>query len=304
MRGSIYYQTSQLVKLIFEHGAKKIDRIDKEHKSFNKIGSYDTMDSYRTVWNNLLKFLKEEFDIRDCEQIESYHIGQYLYHKTENFPAEQYIQKISSAIAKLEFALQLLSIHKNTGKTYDFSIRQNILDECRDKNLLLNNYHNRAYKNPLKLIDRLENPMHQLAAMIELSGGARIKGCALIKKEQLKGYELDEITQQVKGVLVTKEKGGKIGLVKIDSDIYKKLCEYIEERGIFKIIKAHYYKDIIQGCKKEKINPEASHGFRWNFAQRRTLEYVDAGYYYDQALQAVSNEMKHNRASITLHYHG
>jgi len=48
--------------------------------------------------------------------------------------------------------------------------------------------------------------------------------------------------------------------------------------------------------------PEASHGLRWNFAKRRMFEYGKAGYSYEDCLQQVSYEMKHNRASITQHY--
>jgi hypothetical protein len=52
------------------------------------------------------------------------------------------------------------------------------------------------------------------------------------------------------------------------------------------------------------MTPEGSHGLRWNFAKRRIMEYAKAGYTYEQSLQAVSWEMKHNRASITEHYLG
>lgn len=304
MRGSIYYQTSQLTQLIFAEGAKKIERIDENNENYNKVSSYQSMDSYRRVWNNLFKYLKEIYEIKDCERIQPEHISAYLYHKTEDFPSEQYIQKICSAISKLEFALNKLSVLKQTNQKYDFSIKQTILDDCRDNNLLKNNYHNRAYKNPLKVIGQFKYLMHKLAARIELSGGARLEGCAFIKKDQLLGYEIDSVTKIKKGVIVTKEKGGKVGLVKIEPELYESLQHYIEDNGYFKIAKQQYYKDIRQACEKLKIASEATHGFRWNFAQRRLLEYTENGYYYEQALQAVSNEMKHNRASITMHYQG
>lgn len=37
MRGSVYYQTSQLAKAIFEVGAKKVDRVDVKRTA--KMGS-------------------------------------------------------------------------------------------------------------------------------------------------------------------------------------------------------------------------------------------------------------------------
>jgi hypothetical protein len=38
--------------------------------------------------------------------------------------------------------------------------------------------------------------------------------------------------------------------------------------------------------------------------ERRMFEYAKAGYSYQDSLQQVSYEMKHNRASITSHYLG
>ncbi|NOQ32101.1 MAG: hypothetical protein GQ570_13370 [Helicobacteraceae bacterium] len=49
---------------------------------------------------------------------------------------------------------------------------------------------------------------------------------------------------------------------------------------------------------------EGSHGFRWNFAKNRMMEYSQAKYSYDNSLLGVSTEMKHNRANITEHYLG
>ena len=47
---------------------------------------------------------------------------------------------------------------------------------------------------------------------------------------------------------------------------------------------------------------KGSHGLRWNFAKKRMFEYAQANFSYEESLQQVSSEMKHNRASITEHY--
>ena len=54
MRGSVYYQSSQLVKQIFQEGAKKEDKINPNHEYYQMVSSYKTMESYRRVWNNFL----------------------------------------------------------------------------------------------------------------------------------------------------------------------------------------------------------------------------------------------------------
>lgn len=305
MRGSVYYQSSQLVKQIFQEGAKKQDKINSNHEHYQMVSSYKTMESYRRVWNNFFNYLKEHWQIKDFENIEAQHIEAYMDYKIEYYPSKQYLEKISAALGKLEIALKNFSknIHK-IEKDYDFSIRQIILDQARDLKFVANNYHNRAYNNPELLISNLKNSMHQLAAKIQLEGGARIEGVALIKPEQLLGIKTDKVTKTQKGIIFTKEKGGKQGEVLVSLETYAELENYISLNSKFKINRQDYYNDIKQAALISKEISEGSHGLRWNFAKRRMFEYGKAGYSYSDSLQQVSYEMKHNRASITEHYLG
>ena len=303
MRGSVYYQSSQLVKQIFVEGAKKQDRINPNHEHYQMVASYKTMESYRNIWNNFFNYLKEHWNVRDFEKIKSEHVQAYMDYKIEYYPSKQYLEKISAALGKLEIALKLFSknIH-GIEKNYDFSIRQIILDDARDLKQVANNYHNRAYANPELLISNLQNTLHKLAAAIQLEGGARIEGVALIKPEQLQGVKIDSITNKEVGIILTKEKGGKVGEVLVNIDTYKQLELYLNQFDKFKINRQAYYNDLKQASIASNEIAEASHGLRWNFAKRRMFEYAKAGYSYDDCLQQVSYEMKHNRASITKHY--
>ena len=303
MRGSVYYQSAQLVKQVFEAGAKKEDKINPDHEHYQFVSSYKTMESYRAVWNNFFNYLLEHWKIKDFEKIENYHIQSYIDYKVEYYPSKQYLEKISAAIGKLEVALKKFAknIH-NVDREYDFSIRQTILDEARDLKYVSNNYHNRAYNNALLLIENLKDPLHQLAAKIQYEGGARIEGVALIKKDQMMGIKVDSITNKEVGIVLTKEKGGKEGEILVSIDTYTNLNSYILEYDKFKINRQKYYNDIKQATIASNETQEASHGLRWNFAKRRMFEYGKAGYSYEECLQQVSYEMKHNRASITQHY--
>ena len=303
MRGNIYYQSSQLVKQIFESGAKKENRINPNHEHYQKVASYKTMESYRSIWNNFFNYLLDHWKIKDCEKINSEHIAAYMDYKIEYYPSKQYLEKISAALGKLEIALKLFAKNiYNETREYNFSIRQTLLDEARDLKYVVNNYHDRAYNNPELLIFHLENPFHKLAAKIQLESGARIEGVALIKPEQLLGVKLDSITNMTKGIIFTKEKGGKVGEILVSLETYNELQNYLSNNPKFKINLQAYYEDIKQASIASNEIPEASHGLRWNFAKRRMFEYAKAGYSYDDCLQQVSYEMKHNRASITKHY--
>lgn len=305
MRGSVEYQTAQLTKTIFQEGAKKQERIDPNSDYYEKVSSYQTMASYRSIWNNFFHYLKEHWSIKNSEQIEGSHVAAYMDYKVEYYPSKQYLEKISAALGKLEIALRYYTENKyGESLNYDFLVRKKILNSARNLKQVADNYRNRAYDNPQEIIAGLVDEKHRLAANIQVEGGARLEGVGYIKKEQLKGYEVDSITGKKVGVIETKEKGGKVGDVLISVTSYEHLKSYIQTVGSFRLKKTKYLEDIRSSCQKANVALDGSHGFRWNFAQKRLFEYAKAGYTYEQSLQAVSNEMKHNRASITEHYLG
>lgn len=303
MRGSLYYQSAQLCKIIFKEGSKKLEKIDQNHDDFQKISSYKTMESYRNIWNNFFHYLREHWSIKDVQMIQAEHVVAYMDYKIEYYPSKQYLEKISSALGKLEIALTMFAKYtQNTEKIYDFAVRQDVLNEARNLEFVASNYHNRAYIDPENLISNLSSPLHQLVATIQYEGGARIEGVALIKKSQLLGIRFDDVTNTTKMILYTREKGGKEGDVLIAIQTYKELEKYLFKYGDLKINRQAYYKDLKQAALVSSESLEGSHGLRWNFAKRRMFEYGQAGYSYEESLQQVSYEMKHNRADITCRY--
>ena len=309
MRGSVYYQTSELAKVIFIEGAKKKDRINPKHPHYKCIASFNTMETYRKVWNNLFNYLSEHWKLKNCELITSDHIKAYFEYKIEYYPSKQYAEKLNSALGKLEVTLNKYSQIKYIDSPkepiiYDFQIRQDILNNARDLKLVAKNYINRVYQNPHAIIDNLSTIEHKIATSIQLFGGARSEAVTYIHEHQLVGMKIDKITQQETYVLWTKEKGGKEGPINIPKDLFLQLEEYIISHGKFKISYQKYADDIRQSCLSLNLTPKGTHGFRWTFAQNRVREYQKFGYTYEQALQGVSWEMKHFRASITEHYLG
>ena len=308
MRGSVYYQSAELVKVIFVVGVKKKDRIDLSHPYYQAVASFNTMNTYRSVWNNFFSYLAEHFKLKNCELITSEHVQAYIEYKIEYYPSKQYLEKITAALGKLEVALNKYSLTKYPDNpiSYDFKIRQDVLNQARDLRLVANNYVNRVYQNPYLIINNLSSTEHKLAATIQLEGGARAEGVTFIRESQLRGYKTDNISNKELAFIETKEKGGKVGDVLISLKTYKKLKEYFiyNKTQIFKIRYQDYVDDIRETCKRLNITPKGSHGFRWTFAQNRVREYQEHGYTYEQALQGVSWEMKHFRANITEHYLG
>jgi len=305
MRGSVYYQSAELIKTIFAEGAKKTERVDETHPHFQCIASYKTAKAYRDVWENFFHYLREHWKIKDPILITGEMVASYMEYKSEYHVSKQYLEKISSSMGKLEIALKHYTLSKyGEAGEYDFSVRQHVLNTSRDLKLVADNYHNRTYQYPLIVIASLTEPTHRLAATIQYEGGARIEGVGLIKPEQMHGSRFDPITGTDKGVIFTTEKGGKHGDVLVSITTYNRLLQHFKTNKRFKIDRQKYSYDIRAAAEKMGITPEGSHGLRWNFCKRRMMEYAKAGYTYEQSLQAVSWEMKHNRANITEHYLG
>lgn len=305
MRGSVDWQSAELVKAIFVEGTKKEERIDPCHPNHNCVSSFMTMETYRSVWNNAGHWMKEFYSIKDFEQITGEHIEAYMLYKIEYYPSKAYLEKISAALGKLEVALKRYAQQKyGEPRNYDFGVRQIQLNLARNLNRVYDGYHSRIYKEPEKLIAMLTNPKHMIAASIQLHGLARAEGCTLIRSEQMHGYRFDPISKKEIGIIQTKEKGGKVGDVFVNVDTYRQIEEIIKKEGRFKINYKSYAEDIRNACATLQTECHGSHGFRWTAAQRRVREYQKAGYSYEEALQGVSWEMKHFRSSITEHYLG
>lgn len=304
MRGSIYYQTSILTKLIFSSGTKKEERKNEDSEHYKFVSSFKTMESYRKIWNDIGHYMIDVFGLKDLERIKEEHLHHYMFTKIFQGISHQYLQKISSAIGKLEFALEKFSARYDRGNSYDFSIRMKIVKESKKFEFTHNNYRDRAYEDPERVIRFLKNRDFQLAASIQLFGGARAEGVCLIESYQLQGLEIDEIAGRRVGVIQTREKGGKIGYVRMSVQTYAILQLIISDKGVFKIDYRRYVEAIKRSCALLGIISEGTHGLRWNFAQRRFQEYLSAGYSDNEALQMVSYEMKHMRPDITCHYVG
>ncbi len=307
MRGSVYYQTSILTKQVFIEGAKKIDRINPSHEHYKCIASFKSMETYRNVWNNFFNYLREHWKLKNCELITYEHVEAYYLYKIEYYPSKQYAEKIVSSMMKLEFTLNKYSKLKyNNPISYDFSELRRLLTASKKVKLVSDVKKSRTYNNPYKIIENLEFYNHQLAALIQLEGGARSEGVTLINKSQLRGIQFDEVTKKEVGVIETREKGGKVGDVQVSIKTYKLLEQYFLDNNIgsFRVKYQKYVNDIRQASLLAKESQNGSHGFRWTFARNRVREYQEHGYLYEQALQGVSWEMKHYRASITEHYLG
>ena len=105
MRGSVYYQSAVLTKVIFFEGSKKENRINPNHAQYQCISSYKTMESYRSVWNNFFNYLKEHFKLKNCELINEEHIKSYIEYKIEYYPSKLHKTENLDSVFRITWTL-------------------------------------------------------------------------------------------------------------------------------------------------------------------------------------------------------
>ena len=336
MRGSIKWQVTQLVKLIFEQNISKLDRADKKSDRYNFVTQNTTMQTYKLIWIEIGVFVKQHCEIADIELLNNTHIEAYLNHKITQGISKQTLEKISSALGKLEYTLTLFS--KNHTQ-YNFNNRVKILSYAKEFELVYDGYHDRAYVDAKKIIDNILNDKYRLAAKLQYEGGARIGGIEYLKMEMsisyqklvvnnlidfiqinkildkkaffspLQGLVHDPILAQKNilktvGQILTIEKGGKPGLIYVTPETYQELEQILICENIFEINRFAYIKTIEKVCKNLGFTHEGTHGFRWSHVQNRQEELIMAGFTIDEALLLNSIEHKHWRKEITNHYLG
>lgn len=343
MRGSIHYQTGELVKVLFKPGMPKY-----EQKSTGFVANAKTLETYREVWNELGVHAKENFALKDLQALTSEHIEAFMIEKSYQDVSEQYLELISSALGKLEIALCKLNAHfcsknlhyaKTKDSTYDFSIRQQILNHARNHNLVTETSDDpnftRAYENPKALIDAIEDASFRLAAQIQYESGARLEGVKRIDQytrikthkltdntlediieymridenysnvAQLQGTEFDVLEGTQKGRIFDIEKGGKPGILLVSVDTYQIVKAHLLKYDVFCIDANKYRTALKKAAKITQQKYQGTHGLRWNYAKERLFKIQVIGKLtYEQALQEVSWTMKHERASISEHYLG
>jgi hypothetical protein len=267
-----------------------------------KIGIYSegTADRYRDVWRAALDYAKADYGIKDIEKITPEVIQNYLESRVEQGIAHSTYGTEAAALGKLEVALNRYSEAHDRGNTYDF--RSAIAETRAEASSLSKFDSSRAYEDARGLVAAVSDRDHQLTAAVQLESGSRIHEASLIKPDQLQGYTSDPTSGEQKGVISYQGKGGKMGEHLVSPGTYQALEQRIQERGEFRIDKDAYRDSLRDAAAETGQKYTSSHGLRWNYAQERFQQIQEHGGSYEKALAQVSQEMGHERASITEHY--
>lgn len=327
MRGGIPYQVHYLFQESgikqygnSKHQAKEEARADGAknwHELGKKLGiySYNTANAYRDVWILAFRFAREHFNIKDLEKISGDHVAAFLMTKIQQGVANATFLQYAAALEKLEVALNLYAAKMGKDTTYDFSQGLQEARKMAQAQELPRFVGSRAYERPEAVIRAIEDGRYQLVAKVQFEGGARVAEVKL-GPDQLRGLRPDPVTQQEKGWLAVRGKGGKWREIQITPATYRQIEAAVqalqsgEKWGIQNQRDADAYRLALQvACEKigepyknKQGESRGSHGLRWNYVQNRYLAIQRAGRSLHEAMARTSQEVGHNRADITQHY--
>jgi hypothetical protein len=247
-------------------------------------------------------------------------MGEFLKEKlafcVQKQQSKQTFETILAALGKFQYALNhYIDLYKLEAVPLDVeSIRMDFYSQS--KRLLPRSsrkYDNRAYPDPVSMIESISNGTHQLQALLQLEGGLRAEGVGSpghkrfknpLTGKCLQGIGPDPVSGLPVGRVASVEKGGKQTTHYISCETYRHLESYIQTYGKLEGDYSVYIDVINKAAKKTKqyIAGRGSHGLKHNFAQRRNLECVSHGMTHEAALQQTSLETSHFRMSETLTY--
>ena len=250
------------------------------------IYSYNTADSYRDIAKEAFTFAKENFGIKDITRIEAQYIQSYLESKIEQGVKYSTFQKYAAACEKLEMALSRFANQK-----YDFN-----LTEVRElaQNVLVRTDAHRAYSNPIKVINAIENSTYRTIAQAQLESGARVSELNHLKISQFKENQAIEV----------QGKGGKIRDLQLSEKTYSELKSLVlgSENQKLTFNTDSYRNELKAACEKAGETYNGTHGLRWSYAQSTFAKLQQQGKTYEESLSIVSQKMGHERSDITEHY--
>jgi len=302
MKGSILYQVRTIFTMLDRIGTSK--HLDKQtaiengavtkHDIAKATGVYSfaSREQYINVAIDLLKYAKQEFNIKDAARLNSEAVNSFLQTKIASGVARSTFDKYSSAIEKFVTALNKFQQEHNLPQiSIDISESRQMAKEMLERTT-----QSRAYSDPQKLIENIKDNTFRTIAEAQLSGGFRLSELNHMSLANFKGNGIFEVLQG---------KGGLNREIQLPNDVYNKLLELAKQpnlpNGKYGFDMNAYRNELKLAAQASNQNYCGSHGLRWNAAQNKYLEYSQK-FGEVRALQMVSNLLGHQRSDITKHY--
>ena len=293
---------------------------EKKILATGSIRSVGTWHSYKSEAHRFAKYLHSKgiTDLRETsavQQAAKTYMAERLAVARREGHSHQTQQARASALAALEKAFNRFFAQRGIPLRLDFAqSRREYLELSRVYLARRQEYADgtRAYPYPEKLVAAIRHEGHALQATLQFQSGMRSEGVGApsgqvrnpLLLENLRGYTKDPATGQQVGVVVTKEKGGKLTSHFLPRTTYERLNEYLQRHGSLESKYSDYHAAVTTAAKitGQYAPGRATHGLKTHFAKSRYAQCVKYGFTHEQAMQQTAWELAHHRWDITLIY--
>ena len=295
----------------------------REAKTDNPLGlrAFGSWESYRKKAHSFVGFMCERgrislLDTWSVRNDMTDYLEQKLAHCVERKRSRQTMETLLSALGKFAYAINhYIELHGiDIPPLETEALRLEFY--ARSRKLLRKSsrvFDNRAYPDPVRLIEAIHDGTYQLQASLQYEGGLRAEGVGApsnrrvknpLTREGLHGMGTDPVTGAPVGIVASVEKGGKETEHYVSVETYRRLVEYIRMHGKLESDYIDYVEAINRAAREtgQHAPGRGSHGLKHNFAQERYLECIRHGLTHEQALQQTSLETSHFRLRETLTY--
>jgi len=302
MKGSPLHQARAVFATIdgigtSKHAAKELARTNgavtkSDIAKQTGVYSYNTKEQYINTATELLKYARDEFQIRDAARLTNEAVNSFLQTKIASGVARATFDKYASAVEKFIVGLNKFQEQHNL-PTISIDISQT---REQAKEMLERDIKSRAYSDPQSLINNIKNDVFKTIATAQLNGGFRISELNHMSLQNFLGNST---------FLVISGKGGLDRQVELPQNIYNELLKLAKQPNTnnnkFSFDMNAYRNELKLAAQASNQQYSGSHGLRWNFAQNSYIE-LSEKYGEVRALQMVSNLLGHQRSDITKHY--
>jgi integrase len=302
MRGTIDYQAKIAWNYVNGIGKKKGTLRDKSdyfaengHKVSGKIHVLTRKDEFIRITKNILNHQKELGLKADLHTISKPVLESWVGKLIEKGNKADSISTYLSLVKVLVRAIEQIPIPDNLNKKSDVvPLSHKDIENIRvgAREVAQKSVHvNRAYTNPHALGVHLEGKF-ELSYQLQRDYGLRVTAATKIKPEQLKpGNKLEFVN-----------KGGKRQTIKIDPLLHKQLRVSTSQKDGHHLGYHKYLRAIKKAVKLSGQKYNATHGFRYSYAQGKVYDLRQENFGGIQAKLIVSHRMGHKRLNITDHY--
>lgn len=311
---SLHSQTEAVFHSIRSFREAKID-------TASGVRSFGSWKTYKYEAHRFVAFLPGRgmttlLDTLSVRNAMAAYLQERLAHYVERRRSRQTMETLLSALGKFEYAVNhYITLHGIEVPPLDTEALR--LEYYAKSRKLLHKssrlFDNRAYPDPIRLVEAIHGGTYQLQASLQYEGGLRAEGVGApsnrrvknpLTGEGLHGIGSDPVTGAPAGIVASVEKGGKKTEHYVSVETYRRLEESIRMHGKLESDYANYVAAINRAAREtgQYAPGRGSHGLKHNFAQERYLECINHGLTHEQALQQTSLETSHFRLRETLSY--